>query len=91
MKLKNDIPKSATANKNTRALWKLCQELSLEEIKVLFLKRKNELKYEKDMKRIKELRTEIAILDDAYEIIKRQKGILYDDREIGETHREEEN
>ena len=90
MKLKNDIPKSATANKNTRALWKLCQELSPEEIKVLFIKRKQELKYEKDPIKIKELRMDMAILNDSYEIIKRKKGIIYDDTEIGEDNRERE-
>jgi len=63
-------PKSANAN---WWLWKLCEDLSLEEIQVLITKRKNELKYEKDNKRIRELKTDIAILLDAYEIIKKKK------------------
>lgn len=79
MKWNKDIPKSATANKNTWALWKFCQELSLEEIQVLFLKRKQDLKYEKDDMGKRDLRREMAILNDAYEIIKRKKGITYDD------------
>lgn len=91
MKLKNDVPKSAYANKDTWALWKLCQELSLEEIRVLFLKRKRELKYEQDMMKIRGIKREMEILTDAYEIIKRKKMIVYDDNEgIREDNRNKE-
>lgn len=63
-------PKSAKSN---WALWKLCQELNFEEIKVLISKRRNDLKYEKNEQKIQELRRDISILTDAYEIMKREK------------------
>ena len=65
-----DIPKSA---KDNWALWNLCKDLSLEEIRVLIGKRKNDIKYEKSNEKIKLLRTDICILEDAYEIIKRRR------------------
>lgn len=70
---KEEQPKSAKADKDTWALWKLCETLTPEEIKMLWLKRKQDMKYEKDQEQIKRLRTEMAILNDAYEIIKRRK------------------
>ena len=65
-------PKSAKENQRTYQSWKFYETLTTEEIKVLIGKRKNDMKYEKDPQRIKELRTDIAILNDAYEIIKRK-------------------
>jgi hypothetical protein len=66
-----DTPKSAKGNWQ---LWKLCQELNLEEIQVLVGKRKNDLKYEKDAKKIKDLKRDISILLDAYEIIRKRRN-----------------
>lgn len=67
---KDDIPRSATDNWQ---LWKLCETLTLEEISVLITKRKNDLKYEKDKRKETLLKTDMSILVDAYEIIKRRK------------------
>lgn len=70
--MKSEQPKSAKANKDTWALWKFCETLSLEEISVLITKRRQDIKYETDSKRKTELRREISILEDTYEIIKRR-------------------
>jgi len=68
-----DEPKSAKRDRNSWQLWKLCQDLSPDEIRVLVSKRKQDIKYEKDMNKINQLKTDISILTDAYEIIKRRK------------------
>jgi hypothetical protein len=73
IKTTGEEPKSARRTKEHYQLWKFIEKLSLEEINVLFTKRKQELKYEKDSDRIRELRTEMLILSDAYRIIKRRK------------------
>ena len=70
--MKEDIPKSAKANKNTWQLWKFCETITADEIIVLFTKRKQDLKYEKDIKRINELKTELSVLNEAYEIMKKR-------------------
>jgi hypothetical protein len=67
-----DEPKSAKANKDTWGLWKLCETLTLDEIKMLWVKRKQDLKYEKNPDGIKRLKTEMSILNDAYEIMKKR-------------------
>jgi hypothetical protein len=68
--MSKDEPKSARSNWQ---LWKLCQDLSLDEIRVLVSKRKQDIKYEKDLDKIRQLKTDISILTEAYEIIKRRK------------------
>ena len=70
--VEKDEPKSARHNWQ---LWKLCQDLTLDEIRVLVGKRKQDIKYEKDMNKIRELKTDISILTDAYEIMKKRRRI----------------
>ncbi|MBE3093925.1 MAG: hypothetical protein IMZ52_02760 [Actinobacteria bacterium] len=70
--MKEDIPKSAKENKNTWALWKFCETITPDEITILIGKRKQDIKYEKNMSKIRELRTDISILTDAYEIMKKR-------------------
>ena len=54
-------------------LWKFAQELKLEEISMLIVKRKNELKYSKNNQDIKNLKEEIGVLNEAYKLVKRRK------------------
>ena len=54
-------------------LWKLCQDLSCEEISILITNRKEKLKYETNGEMIKILRTDISILEDAYKIKLRKR------------------
>ena len=65
----DEEPKCATSNWQ---LWKLCQTISLEEIKVLISKRSNDLKYETNLKKRNELKLDILLLEDAYRIMKRR-------------------
>jgi len=67
--MKEEFPKSA---KNNWQLWKFCETITLDEITILISKRKNDLKYEKDNEKILQLRTDISILTDAYEIMKKR-------------------
>jgi len=53
-------------------LWKLCEELTPEEIEVLISKRKSELRHEKDFKKREEIRNDIMILEDALRIKERK-------------------
>lgn len=66
----DEEPKSASAN---RALWRLCQTLTPEEITVLITKRKNELKCKHSFSEMNKIKNEIKILEDSYRIIKRRK------------------
>ena len=68
--MSENIPKSAKSNWQ---LWKICQDLKLEEIRVIIGKRKQDIKYEKDKNKICGLRRDIKLLEEAYEIIKRRK------------------
>jgi len=67
------IPKSAKANRETWQLWKMCENLSPDEIRVLIKKRKNDLKYEKNPEGIKKLRTDISILNEACVIMTKRR------------------
>lgn len=68
----HEEPKSARGNARYYQLWKLASELNLEEIEFLITKRKNDLKYVSDVDEIKVLRTEISILGDTYNIVKKK-------------------
>ena len=57
---------SARRNKETYDLWNFWESLTLNELQVLVTKRKQDLKHEKDPKKIKQLRTEITVLNDCY-------------------------
>jgi len=60
--------------RNNWTLWVLCRDfLTSNEIQFLITKRKNDLKYEKNPIKVRELRTDIRILEDAYYIIKRKE------------------
>ena len=65
-------PKSSRRTKRHYDLWKLAKTLELDEIEFLISKRKKELKYEKSMSEIRNLRTDIRILEDSH-IINREK------------------
>jgi hypothetical protein len=67
--MKEEVPKSARDNWQ---LWKLSETLTLEEISVLISKRRQDLKYERDSKKINQLKTDISILTDAYGILKKR-------------------
>ena len=57
--------------------YKFLQQFNDEELQILFKKRKEECKYS-DNQKIRQLRTEMAIINDVYE--KRQKEkIIYDE------------
>jgi len=71
--MKNEeVPASARASKRFWAFWKMVKKLTPNEIEFLISKRMNELKYEKDYKEIRNLKTEICILEDAYEIMNKR-------------------
>jgi len=65
-------PKSAKRSQRHYQLWKLAETLTPNEIRYLITVRKEKIKYEKDSFEIKELRTDIKILEDEYKIIKRK-------------------
>ena len=66
-------PTSARRSKRHYQLWKLAKDLSKEEISMLITKRKEELKYEKDPEEIRNLRTDITILESSYKIKNKKK------------------
>ena len=59
--------------RNNWQLWKLALTLNLDEIEFLITKRKRELKYEKNYDKVRLLRTEIMILEDAHLVIRMDK------------------
>ena len=69
---KEEEPKSARRNKDCYHLWLCAKELKLDEIEMLVTKRKQDLRYEKDPNRIRELRTQILILEDTHKIVRRK-------------------
>jgi len=71
--LYGEEPKSARRNKECYRLWKLAETLSLNEIEMLISKRRNEIKYCNNNGRVRELRTEILVLEDSYKIVRRRK------------------
>ena len=54
-------------------LWKFVQTLTLEEISMLIIKRKKDLKYTKEPDEIKRLKEEIGVLNEGYKLVKRKK------------------
>jgi hypothetical protein len=48
--------------------------MNLDEIEFLITKRKNDLKYETHYDEIRNLRTDIRILEDAHKIIRKRRG-----------------
>ena len=72
---KIDQPRSAKRSKRHYQLWKMIKKMKLEEIEFLVTKRKNDLKYETNPDEIRNLRTDICILEDAHEIIRKRKGV----------------
>ena len=70
-----DIP---TLSKYNYQLWKFCISLEPNELMVLISKRKEDLKYEKDFDIIKNLRTEILLLEDTYKIMIRKNKKIKD-------------
>lgn len=70
---KKETPKSAKSSRRHYQLWKMIEKMKLEEIEFLVTKRKNDLKYETNPDEIRNLRTDICILEDAYNIIKKRK------------------
>ena len=71
--MNDEIPPSALASKEYRQLYDFFKDYSIEELSILIDKRKNDIKYSKDEKEIKKLRTEIKILTNIYTINKRKK------------------
>jgi len=75
--MKNNVnpeePKSARRNKYCWQFWRFCKDLEPIEVSVLISKRKKDLKYTTDSVKIKEIRTEISILEDTYKILKRKR------------------
>jgi len=76
---KGEEPKSARASKEFYQLWKFLETLNSEEIQVILTIRRNKIKHSNDFEEIRDLRTEILIIEDAYRIIKRrEKNGIYD-------------
>ena len=73
LKNNGEEPCSARANKEYYQLWKFLEDLTLEELQFLVTKRKNDLKYESSIDKIRILRTEILIIEDCYKITKRKE------------------
>jgi len=71
----SEEPISARRSKRHYRLWKLARSLSLNEIEYLITIRKNKLKYESNCIEIRNLRTDIIILEDTYRIVKRKMKI----------------
>jgi len=69
----NEEPRSARANKRNWDMWKFAEELNPEEIQFLITRRKEKLRYETNTDEVRNLRTDISILEDAYRIIKRRR------------------
>ena len=65
-------PKSSRRSDRHFQLWKFAETLTPEEVSVMITKRRKEIKYENDYEEIKELKTDILILEDAYKILKRK-------------------
>ena len=73
MKKNKSIPKSAKRSKRHYRLWKMVERMTLEEIEFLITKRKSDLRYETNPTEIRDLRTDISILNDAYDIVNKRK------------------
>jgi len=73
LEIVKECPTLARAKKKYWDLWKLARDLNPDEIKMLITKRKNDLKYEKDVEMIRDLRTEIKLLSDIYIIVERKR------------------
>jgi len=67
-------PKSAKRNKRTYRLWKLCETLALTDIALLIKHRREMIKGCIDPDEIRQLRTEIKVLEEAYRILKFRKS-----------------
>lgn len=72
IKKSGEEPSSAKRSKRHYQLWKLAESLELGDIQYLVTIRKNKLKYEEDPDEIRNLRTDIKILEETYTIKKRQ-------------------
>ena len=75
----NPIP---TLSKWKYPLWKLAIDLSLSELSMLIIKRSYDIKYETSQEKIKDLRGEILLLNDAYKIKKRENLNIDKSKEV---------
>ena len=65
-------PRSARRSKRHYQLWKLATTLNPDEIEFLITKRKQDIKYEYFPSGVRNLRTDIVILEDAHRINRRE-------------------
>jgi len=65
---REEQPSSAKRSQRHYQLWKFAKDLELDEIRLLIVKRKESLKYEKDSREIWDLKTDIKILSDTFKI-----------------------
>lgn len=65
-------PTSARRSKRHYQLWKFAKTLHLDEIEFLISKRRTEIKYERNPDEIRNLRTDIRILEDIHIIVRKE-------------------
>lgn len=65
-------PKSAKRSRRHYQLWKLARTLELDEIEWLISKRRQDLRHEGDRDKIRDLRTDIVILERTHRIKKKE-------------------
>lgn len=68
-------PKSATRPQDYQ-FWKFIETLNKEELQMLFLKRKQDCKYSKSMKELRQLHLEMKIISEVFE------ELIYENKEI---------